>query len=95
LAATQREFARSGFNGAGIERIAAEAQCNRALVYFYFKNKGVPFEGSSRRGGRFPACFLKIASVSLAVADEKQLQEEWKTCLKIIADLHAPPSPQR
>lgn len=183
LAAAQREFALTGFSGARIERIAAEAQCNRALVYFYFKNKGALFEAAldeaaehrSRQIGAqpqtlaegliywfgqnfaeptrirlimqealadtfeasiparrqayldeqvgivrafqqrgllrgdidprhlltiflaltsFPACFPKIASVSLAVADETQLQEEWKTCLKTIADLLAPPSPQ-
>jgi AcrR family transcriptional regulator len=40
------EFARVGFEGAQIERIAAAAGCNRALVYFYFGNKTGLFEAA-------------------------------------------------
>src|SRR3712207_9153008 len=40
------EFARVGFDGAGIERIARAAGCNRALVYFYFADKAALFEGA-------------------------------------------------
>ena len=39
LDAAAREFAEVGFRGARIERIARDAGCNRALVYFYFKDK--------------------------------------------------------
>ena len=37
--AAAKEFASVGFRGARIERVAQEAGCNRALVYFYFKDK--------------------------------------------------------
>lgn len=32
-------FAQQGFDGARVDRIAAEAGVNKALIYYYFKNK--------------------------------------------------------
>lgn len=42
--AAAEAFSRSGYDGARIERIAKEAGCTRALVYFYFKDKAALFE---------------------------------------------------
>lgn len=39
LAAAERTFALSGFAGARIDHIAARAGVNKALLYYYFKNK--------------------------------------------------------
>lgn len=39
LAAAQDEFSAAGFNGARMERIAARAQVNKRLVYYYFGSK--------------------------------------------------------
>src|SRR5688500_18343704 len=44
VAAAAKEFAAFGFKGARIERIAQAADCNRALVYFYFGDKAGLFE---------------------------------------------------
>ena len=40
------EFARVGFEGGRIERIAKAAGCNRSLVYFYFEDKAGLFEAA-------------------------------------------------
>jgi AcrR family transcriptional regulator len=42
--AAAKEFAGVGFKGARIERIAQGAGCNRAMVYFYFKDKAGLFQ---------------------------------------------------
>src|SRR5262245_39020235 len=39
LAAAATEFAARGFDGATVDRIAAAARANKALVYYYFKSK--------------------------------------------------------
>jgi AcrR family transcriptional regulator len=39
LAAAAAEFAARGFDGATVDRIAARAGANKALVYYYFGNK--------------------------------------------------------
>lgn len=39
LDASLREFAERGFDGARIDRIAANADVNKALIYYHFKNK--------------------------------------------------------
>lgn len=33
------EFARHGYDGAGVDRIARRARVNKALIYYYFANK--------------------------------------------------------
>ncbi|HEX8640444.1 MAG TPA: TetR/AcrR family transcriptional regulator [Allosphingosinicella sp.] len=58
--AAAAEFAAFGYEGARVERVARAAGCNRALVYFYFKDKGGLFqaaldEGASRRVGQMAA----------------------------------------
>ena len=42
--AAAEEFARVGFEGARIERIAERAACNRSLVYFYFGDRAGLFQ---------------------------------------------------
>jgi TetR/AcrR family transcriptional regulator len=39
LAAAAVEFAARGFDGAKVDRIAARARINKAMVYYHFKNK--------------------------------------------------------
>src|ERR1700722_20666734 len=46
LAAATEEFAALGIAGARIDRIAAAAGCNKALIYAYFGNKDHLFEAS-------------------------------------------------
>ena len=46
LAAATDEFAALGIAGARIDRIAAAAGCNKAMIYAYFGNKDGLFEAS-------------------------------------------------
>jgi AcrR family transcriptional regulator len=39
LTAAAREFAARGFDGAKVDRIAARARVNKAMVYYHFKHK--------------------------------------------------------
>jgi AcrR family transcriptional regulator len=39
LAAAAAEFAARGFDGAKVDRIAARARVNKAMLYYHFKNK--------------------------------------------------------
>jgi AcrR family transcriptional regulator len=60
LEAAASEFSSFGFKGARIERVAQEAGCNRALVYFYFKDKAGLFqavldEAAEYRAGQMAA----------------------------------------
>ena len=40
FAAAAREFARHGFAGASVDRIAAAARLNKAMIYYHFGSKG-------------------------------------------------------
>jgi AcrR family transcriptional regulator len=39
LAAARIEFAARGFSGAGVDRIAARARVNKAMIYYHFQSK--------------------------------------------------------
>ncbi len=39
LKIAEHEFAQKGFNGARVDEIAKKAKVNKALIYYYFKNK--------------------------------------------------------
>src|SRR6186997_938790 len=39
LAAAAAEFAARGFDGAKVDRIAATARINKAMIYYHFKSK--------------------------------------------------------
>jgi len=39
LAAARHEFAARGFDGAKVDRIAARARVNKAMLYYHFRNK--------------------------------------------------------
>ena len=39
FSAATEEFAERGFEAAGVDRIAARARVNKALIYYHFKNK--------------------------------------------------------
>src|SRR6187200_3680066 len=39
IAAAAVEFAARGFDGAKVDRIAARARVNKAMLYYHFKNK--------------------------------------------------------
>ncbi len=37
-------FARDGFDGVSVDLIASEAKINKAMIYYYFKNKAKLYE---------------------------------------------------
>ena len=43
LDAAKKEFAEKGFDGARIDQIAATANVNKQLIYYYFDNKDTLF----------------------------------------------------
>lgn len=49
-AAAAEEFARRGFAGARVERIAAAARVNKQLVFYYFHSKRGLFQAVLKRG---------------------------------------------
>lgn len=66
------EFARAGFHGASIERIAKKARCNRALVYFYFKDKKTLFQAALDEGVR-----MRVESMTAQPASLKDALIFW------------------
>lgn len=44
LVSAQKEFAQYGFDGARIDRIAKKAGVNKAMIYYYYKNKESLYE---------------------------------------------------
>ena len=47
------EFAKYGIAGGRVERIAAAARCNKALIYAYFDSKDALFDAAADRGVQF------------------------------------------
>src|SRR5688572_28363211 len=66
--AAAEEFAKSGFTGARIENVAREAGCNRALVYFYFKDKAGLFQAALDAGAEERTKQMAAQPQSLAEA---------------------------
>lgn len=49
VAAAKQEFAKRGFAGARVERIAREARVNKQLLFYYFQSKRGLFQAAVRR----------------------------------------------
>lgn len=49
VAAAKQEFAKRGFAGARVERIAREARVNKQLLFYYFRSKRGLFQAAVRR----------------------------------------------
>lgn len=58
LQAAERVFAQKGYDAARIDQIAAEAGVNKALIYYYFKNKRALLEELFERFFRESAALL-------------------------------------
>lgn len=66
IAAAGAEFARAGYAGARIEKIAEAAGCDRSLVYFYFRNKEGLFEAVLDAGAEQAEQEISAQPASLA-----------------------------
>src|SRR5262245_5294856 len=61
--AAAEEFAASGFDGAAVDRIAARASVNKAMIYYHFQNKRALYVDVLR------AMFRSVAARARAIAD--------------------------
>ena len=69
-AAAAEEFARRGFAGARVERIAASARVNKQLVFYYFHSKRGLFQAVLKRG----VSDLESALAAISVGDGRPLE---------------------
>ena len=69
-AAAAEEFARRGFAGARVERIAATARVNKQLVFYYFHSKRGLFQAVLKRG----VSDLESALAAISVGDGRPLE---------------------
>src|SRR5262245_10319307 len=62
FAAATREFAARGFAGASVDRIAAAARLNKAMIYYHFKSKAELYRDILRE--MFAAVGARVAAVA-------------------------------
>jgi AcrR family transcriptional regulator len=90
------EFARVGYEGARIERIAAAAGCNRSLVYFYFGGKAGLFEAALEEGAEHREDQMAGQPASLAEGLVYWFRRNWAEPRRIrlvMQEALAPPLP--
>lgn len=69
-AAAAEEFAKRGFAGARVERIAAAARVNKQLVFYYFHSKRGLFQAVLKRG----VSDLESALAAISVGEGRPLE---------------------
>lgn len=101
--AAAEEFARVGYAGARIERMAGAAGCDRALLYFYFRNKEGLFQAvldaaAEHRAEQMPAQPASLAEglvywFGRNMAEPQRIRLVMQEALAETAD--SPPPPRR
>jgi AcrR family transcriptional regulator len=66
FAAATREFAARGFAGASVDRIAAAARLNKAMIYYHFRSKAALYREILR--DMFRAVGTRVAAVAASTA---------------------------
>ncbi len=91
MAAAAREFAARGFAGASVDRIAAAARVNKAMIYYHFKSKAALYRDILR--DMFAAVGDRVVAVagSSASAEEKLRQFVSALAAEAEARPHFPP----
>ena len=90
------EFARVGYEGARIERIAEAADCNRSLVYFYFGGKEGLFEAVLDEGAEHREEQMAAQPASLAEGLVYWFRRNWaepRRVRLVMQEALAPPLP--
>lgn len=72
LAAAAAEFAARGYDGAKVERIAAQARLNKAMLYYHFRNKAALYRAILR--DVFQALAEAVSAAPAAGGPEDQLR---------------------
>jgi len=91
VAAAAREFAAHGFAGASVDRIAAAARLNKAMIYYHFRSKAALYH--EILGDMFHAIAVRVATVagSALEPDEKIRQFVAAIAAEAEARPHFPP----
>jgi TetR/AcrR family transcriptional regulator len=69
LAAAARQFAARGFAGTSVDRVAAAARVNKAMIYYHFGSKAALYRQILR--GMFEAVALRARAVAASDADPR------------------------
>ncbi|MCO4781462.1 MAG: TetR/AcrR family transcriptional regulator [Candidatus Cloacimonetes bacterium] len=72
LKAALSEFANKGFAGARVDEIAKNAQVNKRMIYYYFKNKQGLYEAVMEK-----KCEMKEKAVADQPSDPEELMKYW------------------
>jgi AcrR family transcriptional regulator len=67
FAAAAREFAARGFAGTSVDRIAAAARLNKAMIYYHFRSKAELYREILRE--MFAAVGARVSAVAASAAD--------------------------
>ena len=91
VAAAAREFAARGFAGASVDRIAAAARLNKAMIYYHFRSKAALYH--EILGDMFHAVAVRVAAVAASALepDEKIRQFVAAIAAEAEARPHFPP----
>ena len=84
LAAASAEFAARGFSGAKVDRIAARARLNKAMIYYHFRNKAALYREILT--GVFQTIASAVASEVVATEPETQLRQFVRVIARIVAE---------
>ena len=71
FAAAATEFAARGFAGANVDRIAAAARLNKAMIYYHFHSKAALYREILRDMFQAVLARVRAAAASAAAPDEK------------------------
>ena len=91
FAAAAAEFASRGFAGASVDRIAAAARLNKAMIYYHFKSKAALYREILR--DLFDAVAVRVAAAAQSTADPADKIRAYVEAIAIEAEArpHFPP----
>jgi AcrR family transcriptional regulator len=91
LSAAAQEFAARGFAGTGVDRIAARARLNKAMIYYHFRSKAGLYRELLR--DMFAAVGARVAAVATSEATPADKIRQFVEAIAIEAEArpHFPP----
>ena len=91
FAAAAREFAAHGFAGASVDRIAAAARLNKAMIYYHFTSKAELYRNILR--DMFAAVGARVAAVAASSASPEEKLRQFVDAFATEAEArpHFPP----
>ena len=91
LAAAAAEFAARGFAGANVDRIAAAARLNKAMIYYHFASKGALYQEIV--GDMFHAVGARVRAVAASAVPPRAKLQQFVEAIAVEAEArpHFPP----